>query len=105
MTDENWVFEKTKKEAGRPDRPLRTVGKNVVIVQEMSEEVSAGGIHIPDTQRHKVPHGKVVVVGPDVTSVTEGTHVYFGGAGGQLVTVDGCAIVYTVIHEDDILLY
>lgn len=82
-----------------------------VVVRRMEEEqVSAGGIVLPDSAKEKPAEGEVVAVGPGKTSdtgaiipmsVKEGDKVLFGKYAGQEVVVDGEELL--VMREDDII--
>lgn len=82
-----------------------------VLVQRASEEnVSKGGIVIPDTAAEKPIQGKVIAVGngklcDDGTvrklDVKAGDRILFGKYSGTEVKVDGNE--YLVMREDDIM--
>ena len=84
-------------------------GDNIV-VEPVTEEVSASGIIIPDTASKEKPmKGKVVAVGPgkrqengDLTpiGVAVGDLVIFGQYGGNEVKIDGDE--YLILSESDI---
>jgi chaperonin GroES len=82
-----------------------------IIVQRIEgQEVSAGGIIIPDTAKEKPQEGKVIAVGPGVVlkdgkilplQVKPGDRVLFSKYGGtEIKFEDGD---YLVMREDDIL--
>jgi len=54
---------KSGKETGEGPINLRPLGDRVVVEREESEEVTAGGIVLPDTAKDKPARGKVVSVG------------------------------------------
>ncbi len=98
----------TKAKAKVSFQPL---GNRVVIEPTESEEqVSAGGIYIPDTAKEKPQEGKVVAVGPGrltddskrvAMDVKVGdTVVYSKYAGTEYREGE---IEYLVVREDDIL--
>lgn len=82
-----------------------------VVVEPMDpEEVTAGGIVLPDSAKEKPQRGKVVAVGPgrlmdsgerSAVSVTVGDHVLFGKYGGTDLEVNGRDI--KILRESDIL--
>jgi chaperonin GroES len=82
-----------------------------VVVRRMEEEqVTAGGIVLPDSAKEKPAEGEVVAVGPGKTSdtgaiipmsVKEGDKVLFGKYAGQEVVVDGEELL--VMREEDII--
>ena len=90
---------------------FQPLGNRVVIEPTESEEqVSAGGIYIPDTAKEKPQEGKVVAVGPGrltddskrvAMDVKVGdTVVYSKYAGTEYREGE---IEYLVVREDDIL--
>ncbi len=54
---------RSEKESGGGPINLQPLGDRVVIEREESEEVTAGGILLPDTAKDKPARGKVVSVG------------------------------------------
>lgn len=82
-----------------------------VVVQPVdAEEVTAGGIVLPDSAREKPQRGKVVAVGPgrlldsgerSAVGVKEGDEVLYGKYGGTDIEVDGGE--YKILRESDIL--
>ena len=88
-------------------RPLqdRVLGKRIE-----ADEMTAGGIIIPDTAKEKHQEGAVVAVGPgkrldngsvQEMSVKKGDKILFSKYGGTDVTIDGND--YLIMREDDIL--
>jgi chaperonin GroES len=89
---------------------LRPLDDRVVLKILESEDVSAGGIVLPDTAKEKPQRGKVAAVGegkltkdgnrikPDVK---KGDIVLFGKYAGSDVKVDGED--YKILHENEIL--
>ena len=77
---------------------------------EGDEQVSAGGIYIPDTAKEKPQEGTVVAVGPGRVT-DEGNHVPMELEVGDTVIYSKYAgteykdgeIEYLVLREDDIL--
>ena len=74
------------------------IGDNLVVKRVEAEEVTSGGIVLPDAAREKPHQGRVLSVGdgPMLPSgaragseVQEGDRVVFGGYSGQEVNVDG----------------
>ncbi|MBX3425326.1 MAG: co-chaperone GroES [Pirellulales bacterium] len=89
---------------------LRPLDDRVVVKPLDAEEVTAGGIVLPDAAREKPQRGKVVAVGAGKLldsgargelSVTVGDEVIFGKYGGSEVEVDGDE--YKILRESDIL--
>lgn len=85
---------------------------NRVVVQpnDAEEQMSAGGIYIPDTAKEKPQEGTVVAVGPG-RQTEEGNRVAMELAVGDTVVYSKYAgteykegeIEYLVLREDDIL--
>lgn len=77
---------------------------------EDSEQVSGGGIIIPDSAKEKPQRGKVTAVGngkilDDGTrvdlEVKKGDEILFGKYAGTEVKIDGTE--YLILREDDVL--
>ena len=82
----------------------------VVVEPLEAEEVTAGGIVLPDAAQEKPQRGKVVAVGPGKLldsgnrgelSIGIGDEVIFGKYGGSDVEVDGDDL--KILRESDIL--
>ena len=89
---------------------LRPLDDRVVVEPLEAEEVTAGGIVLPDSAKEKPQRGKVVAVGPGKLlesgdrgklSVAVGDQVIYGKYGGSEVEVDG--VEYKILRENDIL--
>jgi chaperonin GroES len=89
---------------------LRPLDDRVVVQPLEAEEVTAGGIVLPDTAKEKPQRGKVVAVGAGKLldsgargelSVSVGDEVIFGKYGGSEVEVNGEE--YKILRETDIL--
>ena len=90
---------------------FKPLGNRVVVEpMEGAEQVSAGGIYIPDTAKEKPQEGTVVAVGPGRVT-DEGNHVPMELEVGDTVIYSKYAgteykdgeIEYLVLREDDIL--
>ena len=89
---------------------IKPLGDRVLVKPLEAEEVSAGGIVLPDTAKEKPAEGKVVAVGPGKKTddgtvipvgIKVGDKVLYGKYGGnEISTNDGKE--YLVIREDDI---
>jgi len=97
----------TKGEVTMAIKPLHD---RVIIRRMEEEEVTAGGIVLPDTAKEKPLKGEVVAVGPGKVAdngqtipmnVKVGDTVLFGKFAGQDITVDGEELL--VMREDDIV--
>ena len=89
---------------------LRPLDDRVVIEPMDPEEVTAGGIVLPDAAQEKPQRGHVVAVGPGKLldsgrrgelSIGVGDQVIFGKYAGSEVEVDGKD--YKIMRENDIL--
>ena len=90
---------------------FKPLGNRVVIEpMESDEQMSAGGIYIPDTAKEKPQEGKVVAVGPGKLN-DDGTRAPLEVAVGDVVVYSKYAgteykdgdTEYLVVREDDIL--
>ena len=89
---------------------LRPLDDRVVVEPSEAEEVTAGGIVLPDAAQEKPQRGKVVAVGAGrlldsgnrgELSVSVGDQVIYGKYGGSDVEVDGQEL--KILREADIL--
>ena len=89
---------------------IKPLADRVVVEPAEAEEVSKGGIFLPDTAQEKPQQGKVVAVGPGKYSdngtliemtITKGQKILFGKYSGSEVTIDG--VEYVIMRESDIL--
>lgn len=89
---------------------LQPLHDRVIVEPAAKEEVTAGGILLPDSAKEKPQRGTVLVVGPGKTldsgetapiDVQVGEVVLYGKYSGTEVTVDGTD--YVILRADDIL--
>ena len=88
---------------------LKPLADRVIIKAAESEDVTSGGIYLPDTAKEKPQRGEVVAVGPGKTEdgkvvamqVKKGDDVLYGKYSGTEVIVDGTD--YLIVRESDIL--
>jgi len=89
---------------------LQPLGDRVVVERDESEEVTAGGIVLPDTAKDKPARGKIVSVGDgrlldDGTraafQVKVGDHVLFSSYAGDEFKMDDRELM--LLREEDIL--
>jgi chaperonin GroES len=89
---------------------LRPLDDRVVVQPLEAEEVTSGGIVLPDAAKEKPQRGKVLATGPGKLldsgsrgelSVKIGDEVIFGKYGGSEVEVDGEDL--KILRESDIL--
>ena len=93
-----------------PKLAIRPLDDRVVVEPVDAEEVTAGGIVLPDAAKEKPQRGKVVAVGPGKLldsgergelSITVGDEVIYGKYGGTDIEIDGNDI--KILRESDIL--
>jgi chaperonin GroES len=93
-----------------PKLNLRPLEDRVVVRPLEAEEMTAGGIVLPDAAKEKPQRGKVLATGPGKLldsgnrgelSVKVGDEVIFGKYGGSEVEVDGEEL--KILRESDIL--
>ena len=89
---------------------IKPLGERVLVELVKEEEVSKGGIIIPDSAKEKPQEGKVIAVGTGKLdengkvvpfNVKKGDLVLMPKDGGTEVKVDGNE--YQIVREDDIL--
>lgn len=88
---------------------IKPLADRVVVKVLTQEEVTSGGIVLPDTAKEKPQEGEVVAVGPGKyedgkhvpMTVKVGEKVIFSKYGGTEVKVDGEE--YLILRESDIL--
>jgi len=89
---------------------LRPLDDRVVVEPLEAEEVTAGGIVLPDTAKEKPQRGTVIAVGAGKLldngergelSVAVGDEVIYGKYGGSDIEVDGREV--KILREGDIL--
>ena len=89
---------------------IKPLHDRIVVKPIEAEELSAGGIVIPDNAKEKPTKGEVVAVGTGkvfengqvrAMSVKVGDKVIYGQYAGSAYKADG--IEYKIVREDDIL--
>ncbi len=89
---------------------IRPLQDRIIVKRIEEEEISAGGIIIPDTAKEKPQEGKVVAVGKgkirddgklQKLDVKKGDRVLFGKFAGTEVTLEDEE--HLIIREDDVL--
>jgi chaperonin GroES len=89
---------------------LKPLGSRVVVEPVEQEEVTAGGIVLPETAKEKPQKGKVLSVGPGdrdddgkyiAMDVKVGDVVLFAKYGGTEIKVEGKKIL--ILRESDLL--
>ena len=90
---------------------IRPLDDRVVVEQFEAEEMTTGGIVLPDSAREKPQQGKVLATGPGKLlektgergqmSVKVGDSVFYGKYSGTEVELEGDT--YVILRESDIL--
>ncbi|MCK4723306.1 MAG: co-chaperone GroES [Dehalococcoidia bacterium] len=89
---------------------LKPLGDRVVVRPMTEEEVSKGGIILPDTAKEKPQRGEVIAVGPGrldengkrvTMEVKKGDKVVYAKYGGTDITVNDEELL--ILRESDIL--
>ena len=89
---------------------IKPLEDRVVVKAQDAEEVSNGGIILPDTAQEKPQQGEIVATGPGKSSdsgnlikmtVKKGDSILYGKYSGTEITVDGTE--YLIMRESDIL--
>jgi chaperonin GroES len=101
----------TKKKAKKSSKiGFRPLDDRVLIRQCDAEEMTAGGIILPDSAQEKPQTGKIVAAGPGKLldsgargelSVSVGDEVYYGKYSGTEIEVDGETFI--ICRESDLL--
>ena len=89
---------------------IRPLDDRIVVEPVEAEEMTAGGIVLPDSAQEKPQRGKIIAVGPGrllesgergELSLTVGDEVIYGKYGGTEIEVDGSEV--KILRESDIL--
>ena len=89
---------------------IEPLGSKVVVKRTEADEVTAGGIVLPDSAREKPSQGRVLSVGNGALlgdgsrgtmQVSEGDRVLFSSYSGTEIDVDGGKLL--IMNEADIL--
>lgn len=89
---------------------LKPLSDRVIVKALTAEEMTSGGIVLPDSAKEKPQQGEVLAVGPGKVldngrttpvDVNVGDRVYYGKYSGTEVKLDGEELV--VLRQDDIL--
>ncbi len=89
---------------------IRPLNDRILVKRMASEEMSAGGIIIPDSAKEKPAEGEIVSIGPGklndkgervAMDVKAGDKVLFSKYGGTDIKLDGED--FLIMREDDIL--
>ncbi len=85
---------------------MKPINDRVVVEPAPAEEITSGGIIVPDTAKEKPQRGKVIAAGPgkdgNKLTVKKGDVVLYGKYAGQEISHKGKD--YLIMREDDILV-
>ncbi len=84
---------------------IKPLADRVIIEPAAAEEITAGGIIIPDTAKEKPLKGKIVAIGigkkDEPLTVKVGDNVLYGKYAGTEITIDGND--YLIMRESDVV--
>ena len=89
---------------------LKPLGDRIIVQAASREEVTRGGIVLPDSAKEKPQEGEVIAVGPGrvldngqtaAMEVNVGDKILYAKYGGTEVKVDGQE--YIILRQDDVL--
>ncbi len=89
---------------------LKPLGDRLIVKPLQAEEMTAGGIVLPDSAREKPQQGEVLAIGPGkllengkvvAMEVKVGDTIYYAKYGGTEVKVNGEDLV--ILRQDDVL--
>ena len=84
---------------------IKPLSDRVLILPNPAEQVTAGGLIIPDTAKEKPLAGKIIAVGPGTKDVTmevkAGDEVLYGKYSGTEITYQGTS--YIIMKQSEIL--
>jgi chaperonin GroES len=101
---------KSSAKGGATKTKIEPLGDRVLVERDESEEVTAGGIVLPDSAKGKPARGKIVSVGAgrlledgsrNELQVKPGDHVLFTSYAGETFTIGDQELL--LMREDDIL--
>ena len=84
---------------------IKPLSDRVLVLPNPAEEVTAGGLIIPDTAKEKPLAGKIIAVGPGTKDVTmevkAGDQILYGKYSGTEVNHEGTT--YIIMKQAEIL--
>jgi chaperonin GroES len=89
---------------------IRPLNDRVLVVRVENEQMTSGGIIIPDTAKEKPQEGKIISTGPGKLgdngkrmplNVKKGDRILFSKYAGTEIKIDGVEHIF--MKEDDIL--
>jgi len=90
-------------------KQVRPLHDRIIVKRITGEEVTKGGIIIPDTAKEKPQEGEVIAVGPGkredgkliAVDVKKGDRILFGKYSGTEIKIDGEE--HLIMREDEVL--
>jgi chaperonin GroES len=79
---------------------ISPISDRVVISRLDVEEITPGGLHIPETGKEKPSQGLVIAVGPGSYQIQVGDKIAFGKYSGIEIEIDGETLL--ILREEDI---
>jgi len=95
---------------GKRMKKFRPLQDRILVKRVESEELTAGGLIIPDTAKEKPQQGEVIAVGNGKrqddgkvipVDVKTGDRILFGKYSGSEIKIDG--VEHLILREDEIL--
>ena len=89
---------------------LQPLGDRIVVIRDVSSDITAGGIVLPESAKDKPARGKVVSVGDGKLlsdgsrgsfQVKKGDRVLFSSYAGETIEIDDTE--YLLMREEDVL--
>ena len=84
---------------------VKPLSDRVLVLPNPAEEITAGGLIIPDTAKEKPLAGKVIAVGPGTAEVKmevkEGDEVLYGKYAGTEIHLEGTS--YLILKQSELL--
>lgn len=81
---------------------MKVTGKKILVEQFLTSTETEGGIVLPDSSVKKVPRGKVLYIGGDVTEVEVDDVVLINDLAGLAVEINKVPLL--VLLEEDVLV-
>ena len=85
---------------------MKPINDRVLVKAAAAEEITKGGVLLPETAKEKPQRGEVIAVGPgkdgNAMTVNVGDTVLYGKYAGQEISHEGND--YLIMREDDILI-
>ncbi len=80
---------------------FQPTGARLFVLPSEGEEVSPGGIYLPEAAREKPKRGRVEAIGKDVTLVKVGEEVLYERYAGNKLVLDD--VEYLVLKDEELM--